>query len=363
MRLLIILLFISVGSYAQPFKFFDGSLKEGQFAVFYDIYFEFNSPNLYDTNQVELDVITDFLLEHKNIQVEIGVHTSFRGSDAYNLKMSNKRAEVLKAYFVSKGIKEKRAVFIGFGESKPVIEYEDWRNFKDTHACGYYTKGNRRITVVITKSYGVLAQNEVKVYKEFKEKSKEVESVVILNEDGTFSKNFHKKNCSHCALHTYTGDWEIEKDTLSLVLDEETKKVWSIKGERVYKYQIKKKELIRIIIDDKKEKAETPYDLIVDTVGLEDFKFIGRTTDSTGHVGVATYYKILDLNGFTLNGYTEPNGDFEVVLKKGMSYSFVFEVDYYLNSRLRVNNKEKNKVIEKIIMMPIKSHGCIQGKD
>ena len=107
-----------------------------------------------------------------------------------------------------------------------------------------------RIFVVICTMligvHGGFAQNKVKTYKKFKEKNKEVESVVILEEDGTFLKNFHKKKCNHCALHTYTGIWEIEKDTLSLILDEETKKVWSIKDERVYKYQIKGKKLIRI---------------------------------------------------------------------------------------------------------------------
>lgn len=148
---LILLLSISFIIKSQTLNLKVDSAKVGQFIPLYDIYFEFNSPNLLDSNQLELNMIVDYLIMNKNVHIEIGVHTGFRGSDKYNLKMSKKRAITLKEYLVSKRIGKNRINAIGFGETKPVIEYEDWTNFYDTHVCGYYLKSNRRITVVITK--------------------------------------------------------------------------------------------------------------------------------------------------------------------------------------------------------------------
>ena len=150
--ILTILLFnISITLFGQPLNMRNDSVKVGQFIALYDIYFEFNQPNLIDSNQVELEMIVNYLLKHTNIHIELGVHTNFRGSDEYNMNMSKKRAVVLKNYLVKKGIKASRIVAIGFGETKPVIEYEDLKKFYDTHVCGYYLKSNRRVTVVITK--------------------------------------------------------------------------------------------------------------------------------------------------------------------------------------------------------------------
>lgn len=154
MKDILLILFIAIpsGIFAQPLDMENDSVvKVGQFVALYEVYFEFNNPLLVDSNQVELDMIVNFLLKHKNINIEIGVHTDFRGSDNYNLNMSKKRATSLKKYIVNKGVEENRVVAIGFGEAKPVIEYEDWKNFYDTHVCGYYLRSNRRVTVVITK--------------------------------------------------------------------------------------------------------------------------------------------------------------------------------------------------------------------
>lgn len=52
--------------------------------------------------------------------IELSSHTDSRGSDAYNLKLSQERASSAVAYLVQKGIDPARLVAKGYGETKPV---------------------------------------------------------------------------------------------------------------------------------------------------------------------------------------------------------------------------------------------------
>ena len=52
--------------------------------------------------------------------VELSAHTDSRGSDAYNLKLSEKRAKSAVAYIISKGIDTTRITAKGCGETQPI---------------------------------------------------------------------------------------------------------------------------------------------------------------------------------------------------------------------------------------------------
>ena len=147
--LLIVLTFTTLHSFGQVFSLSDSLISKGQYIALYDIYFEFNKENLQEIEQLQLDSLVYFLKKNKKVKIEIGIHTDFRGSDEYNLNISQKRAGFLKNYLQTKGINSNRIAAIGFGETKPVIEYEDWKKNLDTHRCGYYGRSNRRVTVVI----------------------------------------------------------------------------------------------------------------------------------------------------------------------------------------------------------------------
>lgn len=147
--LFIVLLLNAVVALGQPFAFTDSTFKKGQFLPLWDIYFEMGSGHLMDGPQLQLDSLTQFLLRHPGLKVELGVHMDFRGDDDVNLWISTQRAISLKKHLTDKGVKSDHIVAIGFGENKPVLEYEDWKKLMDTHRCGYYGKTNRRVTVVI----------------------------------------------------------------------------------------------------------------------------------------------------------------------------------------------------------------------
>ena len=55
-----------------------------------------------------------------NANIEVAGHTDSRGSDAYNMKLSQQRAEAVRDYLVSKGIAADRLSAKGYGESQPV---------------------------------------------------------------------------------------------------------------------------------------------------------------------------------------------------------------------------------------------------
>jgi outer membrane protein OmpA-like peptidoglycan-associated protein len=59
------------------------------------------------------------------MKVEISAHTDNRGSDAYNLQLSQKRAESVVNYLISKGIAANRIIAKGYGESKPLASNDD----------------------------------------------------------------------------------------------------------------------------------------------------------------------------------------------------------------------------------------------
>jgi outer membrane protein OmpA-like peptidoglycan-associated protein/tetratricopeptide (TPR) repeat protein len=82
------------------------------------IYFEFDSFKIVKESEVELMKIVEFMKLNESVKVRVASHTDSRGSDVYNMELSQKRADATVAYIVSKGIDSFRLESIGFGESK-----------------------------------------------------------------------------------------------------------------------------------------------------------------------------------------------------------------------------------------------------
>ena len=69
--------------------------------------------------------LDDLVGKIKGISLEVIIavgHTDSVGSDAYNQKLSVKRAEAVKAYLVTKGIEKNRVYTEGKGEKQPVAD-------------------------------------------------------------------------------------------------------------------------------------------------------------------------------------------------------------------------------------------------
>ncbi|GAC1432076.1 MAG: hypothetical protein NVSMB7_07940 [Chitinophagaceae bacterium] len=64
------------------------------------------------------------LKENPAIEIEMSAHTDSKGSDDYNMKLSDNRAKSVREYIVSKGIAGNRIGSQGYGETKPVATNE-----------------------------------------------------------------------------------------------------------------------------------------------------------------------------------------------------------------------------------------------
>jgi outer membrane protein OmpA-like peptidoglycan-associated protein len=83
-----------------------------------NIYFNFNKYTIRVDAKTELDKVVAIMNECSKITIKIGVHTDSRGTIAYNKYLSQKRANAIKSYIVSKGVNTKRINAIGYGESQ-----------------------------------------------------------------------------------------------------------------------------------------------------------------------------------------------------------------------------------------------------
>ena len=82
--------------------------------------FEFNSTQLTAPAQHTLDEVAAALLTQPELNVEVQGHTDSIGTDAYNLGLSQRRAEAVKAYLISRGLSAAVLTAKGYGKAKPV---------------------------------------------------------------------------------------------------------------------------------------------------------------------------------------------------------------------------------------------------
>jgi OOP family OmpA-OmpF porin len=85
---------------------------------------------LFDTNKSvikkgyfdDVDALAGVMKQYPDLNVTIEGHTDNVGKDAYNKKLSQRRADAVKAYLVKKGIDANRLTAIGYGEEKPIAD-------------------------------------------------------------------------------------------------------------------------------------------------------------------------------------------------------------------------------------------------
>ena len=86
--------------------------------VLENIYYDLDKWDILPESEIELDKLVAILKENPTVVVELGSHTDSRGSDNYNLVLSQRRSNSAVAYIVSKGIPKSNIVAKGYGETK-----------------------------------------------------------------------------------------------------------------------------------------------------------------------------------------------------------------------------------------------------
>ncbi|HET8790544.1 MAG TPA: OmpA family protein [Modicisalibacter sp.] len=92
--------------------------------VLHDVHFEFDSAKLTADTERYLDTVAEKLDANESVYVRIEGHTDSIGSEAYNLDLSQRRADSVKDYLASQGIDASRMRTIGYGEEQPIATNE-----------------------------------------------------------------------------------------------------------------------------------------------------------------------------------------------------------------------------------------------
>ena len=83
------------------------------------IYFDLDKSDLRSEARALLDSKLPLLRANPNVRIRIAGHADDRGSDEYNVALSQKRAASAKRYLVDQGIAADRIDVVGFGEERP----------------------------------------------------------------------------------------------------------------------------------------------------------------------------------------------------------------------------------------------------
>ncbi|MBN8701695.1 MAG: OmpA family protein [Bacteroidetes bacterium] len=109
-----------------------------------NIYFDYNKASLRSESYAILENLISVLQESTEVRVELSAHTDAAGGDAYNMKLSQARAQTCFDYLVGEGVDKSRLIPKGYGETKLL------NNCKDATKCTEAENQiNRRVEVKV----------------------------------------------------------------------------------------------------------------------------------------------------------------------------------------------------------------------
>lgn len=108
-----------------------------------EVYFDFDRAEVKPEYFPELQEVSDFMVQYPDVIIELEGHTDSRGTDAYNLDLSERRAQAVRQVLIDRyNIQASRITARGFGESQPIAS-------NDTDAG---RAQNRRVIEVVIKT-------------------------------------------------------------------------------------------------------------------------------------------------------------------------------------------------------------------
>lgn len=112
------------------------------------VLFGFDRSDLSNEATENLDKLVKVLNTYPDTNIEVQGHTDSKGTEAYNLSLSEKRATTVTDYLASKGIDKSRMTIKGFGETAPKYDNETEEGMAQ----------NRRVEFLITANEKMVAE-------------------------------------------------------------------------------------------------------------------------------------------------------------------------------------------------------------
>ena len=86
-----------------------------------NIFYDFDRATLRPESEASLNELVKMLNDNPNVSIELGAHTDMKGSEQYNQRLSDRRAQSVVDYLIKSGIDPRRLQPKGYGESKPKV--------------------------------------------------------------------------------------------------------------------------------------------------------------------------------------------------------------------------------------------------
>ncbi|MEQ1567058.1 MAG: OmpA family protein [Myxococcota bacterium] len=111
-------------------------LEKKEIRILEKVQFEFGKAVLRSESYPLLNEVASVIVQNPEVgRVEVGGHTDNKGSDTFNLQLSQSRADAVKDYLVGQGVPLSRLVSVGYGETRPI----------DTNKTESGREANRRV--------------------------------------------------------------------------------------------------------------------------------------------------------------------------------------------------------------------------
>jgi outer membrane protein OmpA-like peptidoglycan-associated protein len=110
-----------------------------EFRGFNDIHFEYNSFHIKEESFGNLDYIAAIFMLDSDFTIRVNGHTCNIGGETFNFRLSQRRAESVMSYLITKGISSKQLIAEGFGDKQPYA----------TNSTEQGREQNRRVEFVI----------------------------------------------------------------------------------------------------------------------------------------------------------------------------------------------------------------------
>ncbi len=126
---------------ADTIRYGDIEVEKEQPIVLDNLLFEFSTANIIETSKSSLEMLLNMMQVHTQVRIEIIGHTDNMGSDSFNQRLSEQRAEAVRDYLVGNGISADRIATSGRGATQPI----------DTNLTDEGRQKNRRVEFVIVE--------------------------------------------------------------------------------------------------------------------------------------------------------------------------------------------------------------------
>ena len=94
--------------------------EPGRVIILENVEYDFDKASLRPSSFNTLNDLVEVMKIKDKLEIEIGGHTDSKGKEDYNIKLSQARAESVRNYLISKGIKANRVTAKGYGMSQPI---------------------------------------------------------------------------------------------------------------------------------------------------------------------------------------------------------------------------------------------------